>query len=87
MTAVAAHPLRVPEIEREAISGQRRRSGYLEIFARTDRLAAECVRIVNTWDGCRDFPFSNPERIDAPRSMAPSGPRGCNLWSATPHLK
>lgn len=64
MTVVAAHPLPVPETDREAVSEERRHGGWLEILARTDRLAAECVRLVDRWDGCRDFPFSRPDRID-----------------------
>jgi hypothetical protein len=64
VTVIAAHPLPVPEVDGEAVSEQRRRCGWWEILARTDQLAAECVRIAKMWDGGRDFPFSNPEQID-----------------------
>lgn len=64
VTVIAAHPLPVPEIDDEPVDEQRRRAGWLEILARTDRLAAECVRQVVMWDGGADFPFSNPEQID-----------------------
>ncbi|MGH3775173.1 MAG: hypothetical protein ACRDRR_05455 [Pseudonocardiaceae bacterium] len=64
VTVVAAHPLPIPKVDREAVSEQDRRGGWLEILARTDRLAAECVRQAKMWDGGRDFPFSNPEQIN-----------------------
>lgn len=64
VTVVAAHPLPIPEVAREAVSEQDRRGGWLEVLTRTDRLAAECVRQVKMWDGGRDFPFSNPEQIN-----------------------
>ncbi|HEX4099559.1 MAG TPA: hypothetical protein VHY21_03320 [Pseudonocardiaceae bacterium] len=64
VTVVAAHPLWVPETDRESVSEERRRGGWLEIRARNDGLAAECVRIVDMWDHHRDFPSSNPEWID-----------------------
>lgn len=64
VTVIAARPLPVPEVDGEAVSEQRRRGGWLEILARTDRLAAECVHMADRWDGGRDFPFSNPEQIN-----------------------
>ncbi len=64
VTVVAAHPLPIPKADREAVSEQDRRGGWLEILARTDRLAAECVRQAKRWDRGRNFPFSNPEQIN-----------------------
>ncbi len=64
VTVVAAHPLPIPKADRKAVSEQDRRGGWLEILARTDRLAAECVRQAKMWDGGRNFPFSNPEQIN-----------------------
>jgi hypothetical protein len=64
VTVVAAFPLEVPEVDDETLDEHRRRAGWLEIFERTDLLAAECVREVSEWDGGADFPFSNPEQID-----------------------
>ncbi|MGH3480389.1 MAG: hypothetical protein ACRDRY_04685 [Pseudonocardiaceae bacterium] len=85
VTAVAAHPLPIPKVDREAVSEQDRRGGWLQILARTDRLAAECVRQAKMWDGGRDFPFSNPEQINRTRNTARSGPRGWNRSNAPQH--
>lgn len=41
VTVVAAHPLPVPEADREAVSEERRRGGWLEILTRTDRLVLQ----------------------------------------------
>ncbi|WP_433358772.1 hypothetical protein [Streptosporangium sp. CA-115845] len=63
-TVVAATPLAVPAVEREDLAHDIRRAGWLEILARTDALAAACVRQTLRWDGGEDFPFSMVEAID-----------------------
>ncbi len=63
VTVIAAHPL-PPDVDDKTLDEQRRRAGWLEILARTDQLAAECVSQADVWDGGADFPFSNPEEID-----------------------
>lgn len=82
VTVVAAHPLPIPEVDREAVSEHYRRGGWLEILARTDHLAAECVRQVGLWDGGADFRSPTRNRSTRPRNTVPSGLRGWNPSNA-----
>lgn len=44
-----------------------RRDAWLTLLARTDSLAATCVRLVLEWDGGRDLPFSRLLHLDSGR--------------------
>ena len=63
-TAIAAVPMPVPDADREDLDPMVRRAGWLEVLGRSDTLSVQCVHEALSWDGGRDFPFSNPEKVD-----------------------
>jgi hypothetical protein len=44
------------------------------VLGRSDTLSMQCVREALTWDGGKDFPFSNPEKSTHPRPRRQMGP-------------
>ena len=63
-TAIAAVPMPVPDADHEDLNPMVRRAGWLEVLSRADTLSVQCVHEALTWDGGKDFPFSNPEEVD-----------------------
>ncbi|WP_433464055.1 hypothetical protein [Spirillospora sp. CA-128828] len=63
-TVVAATPMPVPAVDRDDLDEGLRRAGWLDILARTDTLAVQCVEEVMKWDGGDPFPHSQLEAID-----------------------
>lgn len=63
-TAIAAVPMPVPTADRDDLDPMVRRAGWLEVLSRADTLSMQCVREALAWDGGKDFPFSNPEKVD-----------------------
>lgn len=64
-TAVAAIPMLVPDADREDLDPTVRRDGWLEVLSRADTLSVKCVHEALAWDGGKDFPFSNPGKVDS----------------------
>ena len=64
-TVVAATPMPVPAADRDDLDESLRRAGWLDILARTDHLAVQCVEEALKWDGGNPFPYSQSEAIDA----------------------
>lgn len=63
-TVTAAETMPVPAADREDLFETTRRAGWLEILARTDTLATQCVAEVLAWDGGKDLPYSQPVDVD-----------------------
>jgi len=55
---VAAVPLDCPEVDTDDLDESVRRAGWLEILARSDRLAIEVVGLTLMWDNGTTLPFS-----------------------------
>lgn len=68
-TIVAASPMPVPEADRDDLDEGLRRAGWLDILARTDTLAVQCVEEALKWDGGNPFPYSQSEDIDPSHSQ------------------
>ena len=64
-TVVAATPMPVPAADRDDLDESLRRAGWLDILARTDHLAVQCVEEALKWDGGNPFPYSQSEAINA----------------------
>jgi len=91
---IAARPLTVPEADLDALTSTTRRAGWLEVLARTDTLAAACVRQARQFNSGQDFPYSNPTQVtidstdasrkwaDRLRPVAPPLPAGFQFLSA-----
>lgn len=68
-TIVAATPMPVPAAERDELDEGLRRAGWLDVLARTDTLAVQCVEEAMKWDGGNPFPYSQSEAIDPDNSQ------------------
>jgi hypothetical protein len=82
-TALAVFPSPYPEPDE--LDKQQESDGWHEILDRTDRLAADCVRLAAAWDGGKHFRYASIERVNpATRYGAEWLPGSLNRRNAPP---